>query len=294
MSVCAETNRTDLIVQDLDLQRKKGVLGQLVIPPCPTLLVRLQQVMAATPVDLNEVAHIAAQDVAMAAVLLRAANTPRYGRGQPAQTLGQALNLLGLNQTAQVMTTFLTRQALPVNTPHLHRFWQRAGIRARAMELLAERLPGLSPDLAYTCGLFCHVGQPVMLQSVRGYSGTLVEAAARQDRSPVATENANHRTDHAVVGALVVRTWKLAPSVMAAVRLHHDLEVLGDGSVDAEVQTLVAAGLLAENLMHRDEGVSEDRDWAQFGTRALEWLDIKPTELDQWQDELALRLDRDC
>ncbi len=291
MSDCAAATRTEVIAQDLDQQRRKGVLGQIVIPPCPALLVRLQRAMAATPVDLAEVAHIAAQDVAMSAVLLRAARTPRYGRGQPVQTLGQAMDLLGLKQTALVMTTFLAAQALPVTSPHLHRFWQRARTTALAMELLAEKLPGMSPDIAYTWGLFSHVGQPVLLQSVRGYGGTLVEAAARRDRSPVATENANHRTDHAVVGALVARTWKLAPAVMAAIRLHHDLDVLGDSAVEPEVQTLVAAGLLAEQLMRRDEGVSDDRDWAQFGTRALQWLQLRPEDLEQWQDELALRLD---
>ena len=42
----------------------------------------------------------------------------------------------------------------------------------------------------------------VMVQSVKGYAGTLVEALARKARSFVDTENANHKTDHAVVGAL--------------------------------------------------------------------------------------------
>jgi hypothetical protein len=52
---------------------------------------------------------------------------------------------------------------------------------------------------------------PVLMQSVRGYAGTMVEGLARKDRSFVATENANHRTDHAVVGALTARVWRLAP-----------------------------------------------------------------------------------
>jgi hypothetical protein len=68
---------------------------------------------------------------------------------------------------------------------------------------------------------------PVLMQSVRGYAGTMVEGLARKDRSFVATENANHRTDHAVVGALTARVWRLAPAVVAAIRLHHSLESLG-------------------------------------------------------------------
>lgn len=293
MTTCTEATRADLIGQELDQQRRKGVLGQIVIPPCPTLLVRLQKAMDAPVVDLAEVARIAAQDVAMSAVLLRAANTPHYSRGQPARSLGQAMDVLGLKRAALVMTGFLTRQALPVSSPQLQRFWQRASTTAQAMELLAEKLPGMSADLAYTWGLFSHVRQPVLLQSVRGYGGTMLEAAARRDRSGIATENANHRTDHAVVGALVARVWKLAPAVMAAIRLHHDFDVLGDASVEAEVQALVAAGLVAEHLMHRDEGVPDNRDWLQFGESALQWLQVTTDDLVSWQDELAARLDRD-
>lgn len=39
---------------------------------------------------------------------------------------------------------------------------------------------------------------------VRGYAGTVTEALARQDRSFTETENAVHKTDHAVVGENLV------------------------------------------------------------------------------------------
>jgi len=66
------------------------------------------------------------------------------------------------------------------------------------------------------------------------------------DRPFVATEDANHRSNHAVVGALTVRIWGLPELLMRSVRLHHDFSVLGDAGVEGEVQLLVAAGLLAE------------------------------------------------
>ena len=284
-------SRTDQIGADLDRQRRQGALARIVIPPCPALLSRLQRTMAAPVVDLGEVARIAAQDVAMAAALIRAANTPFYGHGRAVRSLGPAMDVLGLQETARVMTAFLAEQALPVNSPYLQHFWQRAGIRAQAMQLLAEKLPGMSADLAYTTGLFSHVGLPVLLHSVRGYGGTLLEAAARVDRNAIATENANHRTDHAVVGALVARVWNLAPPVMAAIRLHHDFDVLGDPGVAPEVQTLVACTLVAEHLVNRDQGVRDDREWPEHAECALRWLVATADDLELWEDELAQRLD---
>jgi HD-like signal output (HDOD) protein len=283
--------RTAAIERDIDHQRTRGPLQHIVIPPCPALLARLQAAVAMAEPDLNEVARIAASDVAMSATLLRNANGPRFAGSQPAQTVGQAMNRLGLNQTAALMTGFLLRHAIPVDNVHLKRFWERSGQRASAMACIARDLPGLSPDLAHTYGLFCHVGMPVLLQSVRGYGSTLVEAAARIDRSFVATENANHRTDHAVVGALVARVWRLAPEVMAAIRLHHDLNLLGDDGTESEVQTLVAAGLIAEHLMRRHEGLDSEREWTEHGGAALAWLQASDDDLLHWQDQLSASLD---
>ena len=78
------------------------------------------------------------------------------------------------------------------------------------------------PALKKPLNLSSNQQLPVLLQQVRGYGSTMVEAAARIDRPYVATEDANHRTNHAVVGALVVRTWGLPPVLAASVRLHHD------------------------------------------------------------------------
>lgn len=285
--------KTQSIRQELDQSRRNGPLRQILIPPCPELLQRLQAAMSAAEPDLNEVARIAASDVAMSATLLRTANSPLYKdpAGLPCSTVGQAMNRIGLEETAAVMTGFLLRNSIPVNSPHLTRFWERSTKRALAMAFIARQLPGLSPDLAHTYGLFCHVGMPVLLQSLRGYGSTMVEAAARIDRAFIATENANHKTDHAVAGALLIRAWNMAPELMVAIRLHHDFASLGDSAIEPEIHTLVAAGLIAEHLMRAHEGLPEDLDWAANRAAALDWLHIAPDDVEQWDEMLRPLLD---
>ena len=283
----APARRAEKIAQDLDHARTRGPLQQIVVPPCPQLLTRLQATLAQPEPDLSEVARIASSDVAMSATLIRQASGAQFTGLAPAQTLGQAMNRLGLAQTAQLMTRFLASQGLPANSRHLDSFWDHSARRAIALEGLARQLPGLSPDLAYTFGLFSHVGMPVLLASVRSYGSTLVEGLARRDRSLVETENANHRTDHAVVGALVARVWRLSPTVMCAIRLHHDLDALGSDDIEPEVQTLMAAGLVAEHLARRHEGLDAEPDWAAHADAALDWLRASSEDLTQWEDALA-------
>jgi len=145
---------------------------------------------------------------------------------------------------------------------------------------------GVDVEVAKTCGLFFHVGIPVMLQGVRGYSGTLVEAMARQDRTFVQTENAAHRTDHAVVGAIVAKTWRLPQVIVHAVRLHHDFTVLQDDTIAMNVRQLVAIAAIAEHLVSGHEGVREQREWLQHGAQCLAFLQITEEEVENWIDTL--------
>jgi len=287
----AAPGTVERVTAELDATRRTGPLKQIQIPPCPDLLVRLQTALSEREPDLTEVARIAGADVAMAATLLRHANGPLHAGLQPVQNLGQAMTRLGLKATVALMTGFLLCHALPVKHPQLTRFWERSALRAAALRFIAEQLPGSDPEQAHLYGLFSHVGQPVLLQCVRGYAGTMAEAAARIDRSMVATENANHRTDHTVVGALVARAWHVPPPVVTAIRLHHDLDTLGGNQTDSEVQTLVAAGLLAEHLMRVREELKPEADWVNHGEAALGWLGIGPSDLQDWDETLQQRLD---
>ena len=121
-------------------------------------------------------ARIANADVAMAATLIRNANgalVPARRRWSPA---GRAMNRLGLQPSAALMSTFLARHAIPsrARSSPASGSNRPACAGARLGRHLAARL---SPELAHSYGLFCRVRMPVLMQSVRGYAGTMMEGA---------------------------------------------------------------------------------------------------------------------
>ena len=275
------------IDRELDQARSQGPLRDIVIPPCPELLEALRDEVAQGDPDPGEIARIASSDVAMAASLMRTVNSPLYARARAADTVAQAVAMLGVGPTVGLLTGFLTRNSIPIHSPLLEHFWETSTRRALAMGYIARQLYGVDADVAHTCGLFCHVGIPIMMLGVKGYAGTLVEALARQDRSFTETENAAHKTDHAVVGAIVAKTWRLPHTTVAAVRLHHDFTVLADARFPAEVRTLVAMGLVAEHLVGRHEGVKDQREWLRYGPACLAYLNVSAEEVDEaWLDAL--------
>lgn len=275
------------IQDELDRARRSGPVRDIIIPPCPELLRQLQEATAHGEPDVQAVDQIASSDVAMAAALIRQANSPLYALEHPVRTVGQALTVLGLKPAVQLLTGFLTRHALQVQSPLLAHFWESSTRRALACEHIGLQLYDMDPGLAYSFGLFCHVGMPVMLRGVKGYSSTITEALARKDRTFTQTENANHRTDHAVVGAIVARTWRLPAEVGVAIRLHHDFTALGDTQFSDTVRHLVAMGLIAEHLVQQHESTHiAQREWLAHGPACLEHLQVGDAEVELWVDEL--------
>jgi HD-like signal output (HDOD) protein len=274
------------IDRELEQAKNSGAVRDIIIPPCPELLTALRKEVALADPDPSEIARIASSDVAMAASLLRTVNSPLYARSRPASTVAQAVSMLGVGPTIGILTGFLTRNAIPINSPLIAHFWETSTRRALAMGFIAKQLYGVDADIAHTCGLFCHVGIPIMLLGVKGYSGTLAEALARQDRSFTQTENAAHKTDHAVVGAIVAKTWRLPPVTVAAVRLHHDFTILADSHYPADVRNLVAMGLVAEYLVARHEGLLRLREWEQQGEACLAQINVAMEEVESWVDTL--------
>ena len=279
-------DHTHRIHLELDRARVSGPVQKIVIPPCPELLTRLQAAMAAPEPDWQAVVDIANSDVAMSVTLMRQASSPVYARLTPVESIRQAVNVLGIRQSAAVLSGFLARRALKTDSPLLEHFWESSAQRALVMAYIAKQLYTLPPDLAQTLGLFCDVGMPVMMQSLPGYSGTLAEALARRDRSPVETENHGHQTDHAVVGALVSRAWQLSPTITSAIRLHHDFDVMADTQIPETVRHLVAAALIAEHIVNHAMDRPDTIDWTRHGERAMLALHVHADEVAHWSDVL--------
>lgn len=273
---------------DQDIRHVRALPGvrAIVIPPCPESLVRLQAILAEPELDAGAIDQLASSDVAMAAALIRQANSPLHGLNQPVQTVGMALTVLGLRPAVELLSAFITRHALQVRSPLLEHFWESSQRRAIACEHIGRQLYSFDPGLGYSFGLFCHVGMPVLVMAVRGYSGTVTEALARRDRTFTQTENASHRTDHAVVGAIVARTWHLPGDVAQAIWLHHDFSSLRNEGFNPTVRHLVALGLLAEYLVHQHEGLEPSREWQLHGEVCMEYLGVSHDELNHWIDEL--------
>jgi HD-like signal output (HDOD) protein len=234
------------------------------------------------------VSDIAGSDVALSAALLKTANSPIMGLTRRAETVEQALMLLGFAQCQAILTEIVLRKLLPASGPGMVRFWDVSAKRARAMTYLARTRRVVLPALAHTYGLFAEVGIAILLQRFPGKSGylaTLARTNELAEGSITALEQQVHAVDHALVGALTARTWGVSQTAVLATRLHHEY-VAWSGPMPPHVRELVALGLVCETIIQRFEGMNHHAEWTKGGATAMESLHIDEATLEAWTEDV--------
>ena len=263
-----------------------ALMRSIRIPPRPGLLVDLQRELAQADPSPRRIARIIGNDVGMSGALLKLANSPYFGALRKAKSVEQAINFLGLNQCAALLTGLLARAAIEGNESDLSTFWDVSARRAQALVFTSRKLRIAPPDIAHTFGLFCDIGVPLLMNRFPDYQTTFEVASNDPDRVFTTIEDARHSTNHAAIGCLLARNWGLSPDVSWAILHHHDYAVLDDAATDDAVRSLVALSVLAEQGIQRYHGNGVSLEWEKGGARACSHLGLSPDETADLLDEL--------
>jgi HD-like signal output (HDOD) protein len=263
-----------------------GLIKDIPIPPRPVVVQQMQEEMALAEPDMRRIAQIVGKDVGLTVALLKTVNSPLYGLSRRADSVEQAVGLIGLRQLGLLVAALAMRSLLKGDSNTLGRFYDTSARRAQGMAHVAKSTGVLDPSLAQTFGLFCDVGIPLLMNRFPSYTQTLGIANTDRERSFTAVEQSVHHTDHALIGALMVKTWNLPSSVALAIRLHHDYEVFMDPNVPGDVARLISLNIMVEEAIQRFAQQHSNAEWFKGGDYVASTLAMDPTEVEEWIEQL--------
>jgi len=252
------------------------------IPPQPHILSSIQNAGD----DINKIANIVSQDVALSSGLLQTINSPYYGLKNNITSIQQAAVLLGLKAVKNIVNCqLLQAEAGNFKNKDLSDFWQSATDVANTAVMIVQTLGFGSTDEVYTLGLFHNCGIPILMDKYKDYQSTLESAYNADNMRITEIENKHYATNHAVLGYMVSRIRKLPEHLRIAIRDHHNFERLSFKSNDygTEADTILAILKMAEHISHvyavlgKDH---EDNEWNTIKENLLEFLGISEIDFD--------------
>ena len=206
--------------------------GAVKVPPYPAVALRLEALVRRNDFGINEVTTLVVSDQALAADVLRCANSPLYRRGDEVSSLQQAITRIGAREVTRIaMASGLSAQARTLGPLHAikRQIWQDA----LASAVLAQQLSRhrkLSAESGFACGLLHDFGRMVAASALEEVLGRAPQTAGKPEEFWAQLVE----RFHVELGALLARSWKL-PLLVADVIGHHH-----DGRPDPSNQEMVA------------------------------------------------------
>jgi putative nucleotidyltransferase with HDIG domain len=230
------------------------------LPVLPHAAVRLMQTSDETT-SAAELARIAGSDPALAAELLRTANSALYGSRWNIYRLHDAVLRVGVPAARKAL---LSGSLSTLFTPkRLDKLWQHSQRVAGTACQLAE-LCGADPDTAFVAGLLHDLGRVAF--TVFPETMQAAEQKWRAAGFPlIYAETMAYGSDHAAFGSVLLRSWQLPDAIVEAVARHHRPE---------------HSKCLLRAVVHLAEAADEDL-WSNMRRKvALDQSGISPDQLD--------------
>ncbi len=247
-----------------DVEREAArIAKELDLPPCPAILARFNQEFHAPQPNLRRLGALIVTDIGLAATMLKTVNSAFYGLAKKATSIEQALSILGLRASANLVSGLLLQRAFPASSgAAMERVWDGSMRAAGLAAAIATRLKGVDRDEAHTYVLFRDCGMLVMLRKFPQYADMMGQGAKIPGAQFTRLEDTRFRFNHARVACALARSWSLPEPLCGAILCHHDVALLDKNAAGAQPPDpkLVAFGLLAEQIaaLHINQGLCPD------------------------------------
>jgi DNA-binding response OmpR family regulator len=243
--------------------------GEINLPSHPQISMKFNE-MANRGADLQEIARLLKQDVAISAKLISVSNSAYYRGLTENKNLEQAVARLGLTTTRQYVDVVAHRALYTTKNKKflelLDKLWEHSLSCAYASQATSKALKVELPDDAFTLGLLHDIGKLVLLQAVgelqdRGKLGKGVDEAELSNTID---------THHGKFGGALLKTWKFSSGYVQVATYHDNL---GEADpISKELLVVHFANLLVKSMAY-DLAEDTEVDLAEAASSRLLKLD---------------------
>lgn len=264
------------------------------LPPLSPAMFALMALLRKESTSADQIEQAILRDAALAANLLRIANSPVFALGRKVNSLSHALTLVGLTRLNQLAVTMSLQTSLPRSLPGYGITQQDFLVHSVAVAFLAERLGKLVfPDRAlpfYLAGLLHDIGKLLLARHLQERSVDL-KADLANDLSLIAAERDLLGTDHTEVASVLSKAWRLPEEVTLAAMGHHDPGRYLDSANSSIIDIVHVANVTAHALGYGGDvaGLARSPDPGTFRR-----LGVRPSVIEHLVSECLDSLASTC
>jgi len=254
----------------------------------PVIFHKLVEVVNDSLSSAADVAEIISNDTDLSARLLRVVNSPFYGLGSQVDTITRAVAILGSNQLVSLamgMTVVTFFKGIPSELINMQEFWRHSISCGIAARILSSYHKTPNTERFFVVGLLHDIGRLIIYKELPDHARRILHLSRSRDMLLTEAEHEVLGFDHATLGGLLMRKWKLPMSLEMNVRYHH--------APDQAQNVLEASIICMSNVLATvmELGSSGERYVPQLWPAVWEMLNIPLGTLVQTAIQLDFQVD---
>lgn len=269
-------------LQEHLVKKIQNYIGRM--PSLSTTVTKVLEICNSPNTSANDLNRVISLDPVLTGHVLKLINSAYYSLPNQISSLARAIIMLGLNTVKNLALSTAIVGALGKKSSFtslpMDAFWAHSicvGVTAKALAM-ARNVPSSARDEYFVAGMLHDLGKIPLNTCFAENYGRALQLSALEQGPLLRAEQLVVGIDHGVAGRLIGEKWRLSPSIIEGLFLHHSPELASEEHRDL-VATVALANMYA-NIF--DIGSAGDR--YQEGSvlmsilemLGLKWSDLQP------------------
>ncbi len=222
----SEQSEATAVLVNFDVQKKRQDLIKKIedLPPLPASAQQVLSIVASDPKDISRLEETISHDMNLTSQLLKVANSAAYYPEAKINTVQRAIVYLGFSQVRNIALSLSMSSFLRLKKKNrlfdLEKFWIHSIATAMIARILSFELDMEEPEVYFTAGLLHDIGRAAMNACFQEELNNAIRYAEEEELSLLAAER-HFDMPHNMIGAWLVKNWKLPAIYVRAVATHH-------------------------------------------------------------------------
>ncbi|NDV17997.1 HDOD domain-containing protein [Pseudodesulfovibrio sp. JC047] len=195
--------------------------------------------------SVEDIGQTLGEDQGLTTRILRLANSAFYGLQSEVQSITRASAVLGLAEIRNIVLALgvagLTQSYALPDDFDIQAYWSHQFFVASMSKELSHMTDVGRPETLFTAGLLHDIGKLVMALKRPDDWQAIRELAEDDELIDAVAEEEYWGVDHAVIGALVLKSWDLPADLVEPVNWHHSPALAPDHSLESNIICLADA-----------------------------------------------------
>lgn len=245
------------------------VRGDVPLPSLPDIFQRFTRKLEEPGAKASDFSAILETDPSLTMRVLQIVNSAYYSFRAEITSVAHAVTIVGLTDLRELILAVSVVEffnGLPNDLISMKQFWSHSvqtGLLAREL----QKSPGLKIDESmFTAGMLHDVGSLVLYNRLPEMSRSVIELRDREHQPVYKLENRIIGFNHAMLGAELMRHWRLPEFLQETVGCHHEPDVARQFPREAQLLALANA---ISNRQQQDPKLSAALLAAEFANNHL-------------------------